>query len=43
MISAQELIERITTQATSDDCIVVITDKTQANLRWANKIGRAHV
>ena len=36
MISAQELIERITTQATSDDCIVVITDKTQANLRWAN-------
>jgi len=36
MISAQELIERITSQATSDDCIVVITDKTQANLRWAN-------
>ena len=36
MISAQELIERITAQATSDDCIVIVTDKTQANLRWAN-------
>jgi len=35
MISAQDLIEKITTAATCDDCIVVVKDKTQANLRWA--------
>ena len=35
MISAQDLIEKITSAATCDDCIVVIRDKTQANLRWA--------
>ena len=35
MISAQDLIEKITSAATSDDCIVVVRDKTQANLRWA--------
>jgi len=35
MISAQDLIEKITTAATCDDCIVVVRDKTQANLRWA--------
>ena len=35
MISAQDLIEKITSVATSDDCIVVVKDKTQANLRWA--------
>ena len=35
MISAQDLIEKITTDATCDDCIVVVRDKTQANLRWA--------
>ena len=35
MISAQDLIERITSIATCDDCIVVVKDKTQANLRWA--------
>ena len=35
MISAQELIEKITSLATCEDCIVVIKDKTQANLRWA--------
>ena len=35
MISAQDLIEKITSAATCDDCIVVIKDKTQANLRWA--------
>jgi predicted Zn-dependent protease len=35
MISAQDLIEKITSAATCDDCIVVVKDKTQANLRWA--------
>ncbi len=35
MISAQDLIEKITSAATCEDCIVVIKDKTQANLRWA--------
>ncbi|TRZ73467.1 MAG: hypothetical protein D4Q78_01340 [Streptomycetaceae bacterium] len=35
MISAQDLIEKITSEATCDDCIVVVKDKTQANLRWA--------
>lgn len=35
MIRAQELIEKITSDATCDDCIVVVKDKTQANLRWA--------
>ena len=36
MISAQDLIERITTAATSDDCVVIVTETSQANLRWAN-------
>ncbi len=36
MISAQELIERITQAAHFDDCVVIINDKSQANLRWAN-------
>ena len=36
MISAQELIERITSGAPFSDCIVIVTDSTQANLRWAN-------
>ena len=35
MISAQDLIEKITSAATCDECIVVVRDKTQANLRWA--------
>jgi predicted Zn-dependent protease len=35
MISAQDLIEKITSAATCDDCIVVVRDKTQANLRWS--------
>ena len=35
MISAQDLIEKITKAATCDDCIVIVKDKTQANLRWA--------
>ena len=35
MIRAQELIEKITSAATCDECIVVVKDKTQANLRWA--------
>ncbi len=32
----QDLIEKIVAKATSDDCVVIVTDKTQANLRWAN-------
>ncbi|MEN9454452.1 MAG: hypothetical protein RLZZ19_939, partial [Actinomycetota bacterium] len=36
MISAQDLIEKILARATTDDCIVVVKDKTQANLRWAS-------
>jgi predicted Zn-dependent protease len=36
VISAQELIERITAKAPFDDCIVIVNDSTQANLRWAN-------
>jgi len=36
MISAQDLIEEILARATTDDCIVVVKDKTQANLRWAS-------
>ena len=36
MISPQELIERITTAANYEDCIVIINEQSQANLRWAN-------
>ena len=36
MISAQDLIEKILARSTTDDCIVVVKDKTQANLRWAS-------
>ena len=36
MISAQDLIEKILARASSDDCIVIVRDKTAANLRWAN-------
>ena len=36
MISAQNLIEKILSRATSDECIVVVKDTTQANLRWAS-------
>ena len=36
MISPQELIERITSAANYHDCIVIVREKTQANLRWAN-------
>ena len=36
MIKPQELIEKITTAADYDDCIVIINEKTQANLRWAS-------
>lgn len=36
MISAQELIERITAAANYEDCIVIVNDQSQANLRWAN-------
>lgn len=36
MITAQELIDRVLAQATTDDCFVIVQDSTQANLRWAN-------
>ena len=36
MISAPDLIEKILARSTTDDCIVIVQDKTQANLRWAN-------
>jgi len=36
MISPQELIERITAAADYDDCIVIVNEQSQANLRWAN-------
>ena len=35
MISAQDLVEKIISSASCEDCIVVVKDKTQANLRWA--------
>lgn len=35
MISAQNLIEKILTRSTTDDCIVIVSEKTSANLRWA--------
>ena len=41
MIRAQELIEKITSAATCDECIVVVKDKTQANLRWAGSTSGA--
>jgi predicted Zn-dependent protease len=36
MISAQDLIEKILAKSTTDDCIVLVKDTTQANLRWAS-------
>jgi len=36
MISAQDLVEKILAHSTTDDCIVVVQDSTQANLRWAS-------
>ena len=36
MISAQDLVEKILSRSTTDDCIVVVQDSTQANLRWAS-------
>ncbi|MEY3378906.1 MAG: hypothetical protein RLZZ125_483, partial [Actinomycetota bacterium] len=36
MISAQDLIEKVLARATSDECVVIVRDKTQANLRWAS-------
>ncbi len=36
MISAPDLVEKIIARATCDDCVVIVNDKTQANLRWAN-------
>ena len=37
MILANDLIEKILARATNlDECIVIVKDQTQANLRWAN-------
>ena len=36
MISAQDLIEKILSRANCDECIVLVKDTTQANLRWAS-------
>lgn len=36
MIAAHELVERILAAADFDDCMVLVTDSTQVNLRWAN-------
>ena len=36
MMRAQDLIEKVISAAPCDDCIVIVKDKTQANLRWAN-------
>ena len=36
MISAQNLIEKIIARAQCDECIVLVKDTTQANLRWAS-------
>lgn len=36
MIKAQDLVEKILAKASSDECIVIVSDKTQANLRWAS-------
>ena len=36
MISAQNLIEKILAKASCDECIVIVKDTTQANLRWAS-------
>lgn len=36
MMRAQDLIDAITSAATCDDCVVIVKDSTQANLRWAN-------
>ena len=36
MISAQNLIEKILSRAQCDECIVLVKDTTQANLRWAS-------
>ena len=36
MITAQDLVEKILARASLDECIVIVTDRTQANLRWAS-------
>ena len=36
MMTPQEIIERITSAADYDDCIVIVESKSQANLRWAS-------
>lgn len=36
MISPQELIERVTSAANYEDCIIIVNESSQANLRWAN-------
>ena len=32
----QSLVEQALVASTADDCIVIVSDKTSANLRWAN-------
>ena len=38
MISAQDLIEKILSKATCDDCIVVVKEKSQANKTKRTKL-----
>lgn len=35
-LSPQELVERGLAASTADDCIVILSNETSANLRWAN-------
>lgn len=35
-VTPQDLVEHVLATTTSDDCIVILTDGTSANLRWAN-------
>jgi len=36
MIPAAELIERVLAQSAADGCVVLVTDTSEATLRWAN-------
>jgi len=35
-VSPQDLVEHALASSTADDCVVIVRDKTSANLRWAN-------